>query len=217
MINPASIGSQSSLNAGGSRRTQDLVQKLLNSFTIQSRVKIQGGEEHRFIEKVRENCGPSDSVKTDRWPRSHDDCGPRSQDPTIIAHPIFIGRSGYIHVWPTIAEITINLMRPMFHLRDRRLHLMHVLLMTIRWTPVHTIDALHLMRLRPTPVKRPRVPWALHLPAPSRCHVAPPERLRGLAWSCHVSTSPQRAGQRGAATWPACHVASAWVPRATSA
>ena len=39
VINPASIGSQSSLNVGGSRRTQDLTLKLPNSFTIQSRVK----------------------------------------------------------------------------------------------------------------------------------------------------------------------------------
>ena len=66
MINPTPIGSQLSLNVGESRRTQDLAQKLLNSFMIQSRVKIQGEEEHRFIEKFRENRGPSDSVKTDR-------------------------------------------------------------------------------------------------------------------------------------------------------
>ena len=39
MINPALIGSQSSLNMGRSRRTQDLALKLPNSFTIQSRVK----------------------------------------------------------------------------------------------------------------------------------------------------------------------------------
>ena len=39
MINPAPIGSLSSLNVGGSRRTQDLDLKLVNSFTIQSRVK----------------------------------------------------------------------------------------------------------------------------------------------------------------------------------
>ena len=39
VINPALIGSQSCLNAGGSQRTQDLAWKYLNSFTIQSRVK----------------------------------------------------------------------------------------------------------------------------------------------------------------------------------
>ena len=68
MINPAPIGSQS--------RTQDLAQKLLNSFTIQSRVKFQREEEHRFIEKVRENRKLSDSVKIDRRPRLVDDHGP---------------------------------------------------------------------------------------------------------------------------------------------
>ena len=39
VINPTPIGSHSSLNAGGSRWTQDLAQILLNCFTIQSRVK----------------------------------------------------------------------------------------------------------------------------------------------------------------------------------
>ena len=39
VINPAPIGSQLSLNVGGSGRTQDLALKLLNSFTIQSRVE----------------------------------------------------------------------------------------------------------------------------------------------------------------------------------
>ena len=38
-INPAPIGSQSSRNAGGSWRTQDFTQKLLNSLTIQSKRK----------------------------------------------------------------------------------------------------------------------------------------------------------------------------------
>ena len=39
MINPAPIRSKSSLNEGGSRRTQDFSFKSLNSFMIQSRVK----------------------------------------------------------------------------------------------------------------------------------------------------------------------------------
>ena len=47
MINPASIELQSSLYAGGSRRTHDLSQKSLNSFTIQSRVK-KGREDIDF-------------------------------------------------------------------------------------------------------------------------------------------------------------------------
>ena len=63
MINPAPIGSQLSLNVGGSRRTQDPAQQSLNSFTIQSRVKKQG-EEHRFLKgKFRKNCEPFDPVK----------------------------------------------------------------------------------------------------------------------------------------------------------
>ena len=45
MINPVPIGSQSSLNVGGSQRTQDLAKKFLNYFTIQSRFEVQS-EEH---------------------------------------------------------------------------------------------------------------------------------------------------------------------------
>ena len=41
MINTTPIGSQSSLNVRGSRRTHDLAEKLLNCFTIQSRVKLR--------------------------------------------------------------------------------------------------------------------------------------------------------------------------------
>ena len=41
MINLALIGSQSNINMGGSRRTQDLAFKSLNSFMIQSRVGLQ--------------------------------------------------------------------------------------------------------------------------------------------------------------------------------
>ena len=44
VINPAPIASQLSLNAGGSRRTQDLSFKSLKSFMIQSRVKLTKGE-----------------------------------------------------------------------------------------------------------------------------------------------------------------------------
>ena len=40
VINPDLSASQLSLNAGGSRITQDLSFKSLNSFTIQSRVKF---------------------------------------------------------------------------------------------------------------------------------------------------------------------------------
>ena len=56
---------------------------------------------------------------------------------------------------------------------------------------------------------------------PSHCHVAPPGRPRGLAWSCHMSAlSPCHLG----AAWArvalprglACHVASARVPRHVS-
>ena len=39
VISPTPIASQLSLNAGGSRRIQDLSFKSLNSFTIQSRVE----------------------------------------------------------------------------------------------------------------------------------------------------------------------------------
>ena len=62
MINPALIGSQSSLNMGGSRRIQDVALKSLNSFTIQSRVKKRR-EEHRFLKEISpENLGPFDPV-----------------------------------------------------------------------------------------------------------------------------------------------------------
>ena len=52
VINSTPIGSQSSLNAGGSRRTQDLALKLLNSFTIQSRVKLKTREYIDFYREI---------------------------------------------------------------------------------------------------------------------------------------------------------------------
>ena len=57
---------------------------------------------------------------------------------------------------------------------------------------------------------------------PTHCHVAPPGRPCGLPWPCHASVPPlchlgtawaRAALRRGLA----CHVASARVPRATSA
>ena len=38
-------------------------------------------------------------------------------------------------VSPRCVESALNLTRSMFHLRDQRLRLAHVLLMTIEWTP----------------------------------------------------------------------------------
>ena len=81
VINPAPIESQSSLNAGGSRRTQDLAQKSLNSFMIQSRVLTQRKRTPFYRRKSHKNCGPSDSMKTDRQPQSCEYRGPRSHDP----------------------------------------------------------------------------------------------------------------------------------------
>ena len=52
MINSAPIGSQSSLNAGGSRRSQDLVLKSLSCFTIQSRVKKREENTSVFKEEL---------------------------------------------------------------------------------------------------------------------------------------------------------------------
>ena len=68
VINPALIGSQSSLNMGGSRRTRDFAQKLLNSFMIQSRVKIQRKNIGIYKEIMREKYMPFDTVTTDRRP-----------------------------------------------------------------------------------------------------------------------------------------------------
>ena len=65
MINPAPIGSQSSLNAGGSRRTQDFAQKSLNFFTIQSRVEIQKKNIDIYKGFQRKNRRPFDLEKTD--------------------------------------------------------------------------------------------------------------------------------------------------------
>ena len=103
---------------------------------------------------------------------------------------------------PTIAEITINLMRLTFHLYDRWLHLTHVLLMTIEWTSIHTIDAHHLMHLHPTRVKRSPVPWALHLRAPL---TLPRGSTRTLAWTRMVLPRVCATSACGSA-WR-CHVA----------
>ena len=83
MINPAPIGSQLSLNVGGSQRTEDLAQKFLNSFTIQSRVEFTKKNIDIYKRFPHEKYRPFDLVKTDRRPRSHDDRGPRSQDLAI--------------------------------------------------------------------------------------------------------------------------------------
>ena len=59
---------------------------------------------------VRENCRPSDSGKTDRRPRSRDDRGPRSHDPTItssFARPMKIGSPCYVDVSPDEAFLCI--------------------------------------------------------------------------------------------------------------
>ena len=155
--NPGPIGLQLSLDTVESWRTQDLLKKFLNFFTIRSKVKIQRRKKAFYRRKSRENRELSDSVKTDRWPRLRDGRGPRSHDPMIVSRMILIERSGCIDMLPTIDEIVINLMRPMLHLRDWRLNLMHVLLMTIGWTLVHMIYTLHLMCLYPKPMKRPCV------------------------------------------------------------
>ena len=47
-IKPTLIASQLSLNAGGSRRTQDFAPYLLNFFTNKSNVEIKTREEDRF-------------------------------------------------------------------------------------------------------------------------------------------------------------------------
>ena len=60
-------------------------------------------------------------------------------------------------VTPRCADFAINPHRPMFHLRDQRLHLEHVLLMMIGRTRVHTINAPYVTWLYPTPVVLPRV------------------------------------------------------------
>ena len=66
VINPAPIGSQSRLNVGGSWRTQDLAKKLLNSFTIQSRVK-KTREEHRFLKEILPKKRGLFNLKKLRW------------------------------------------------------------------------------------------------------------------------------------------------------
>ena len=71
MINLASI-LELSLEGRGSQRTQDFAPKLLNLFTIQSRVELQRGRTSVFIGKSRKNRGPSDSVKTNGQLRSRD-------------------------------------------------------------------------------------------------------------------------------------------------
>ena len=57
MINLAPIPSELSLNAGGSRSTEDLPRNLLNSFTNRSKVLQQKREIHAF--------------KEGNWPEDH--------------------------------------------------------------------------------------------------------------------------------------------------
>ena len=90
--------------------------KLLNLFTINQELSLQRERRTRFIEKVRENRGLSDSVKTDQQPRLPDDRGPQSHNPTVLsslACSLKIGSSRCAHVSPTIAEVAKNLERLM--------------------------------------------------------------------------------------------------------
>ena len=105
VINPALIGSQSIINMRGSQRTQDLAQKLLNCFTIQSRVMFTRGRTSFYKEIPREKLGLFHPVRVDSWPWSrdgrgpwsYDDHGPRSQD---LADLISIITSRWVHLSP---------------------------------------------------------------------------------------------------------------------
>ena len=75
MINPAPIPSELSLNAGGSRKTEDLPQNSLNSFTNRSKVEEQKRRIHAFKGKIRldvmghwSGCG---GVLHGSWKRFH--------------------------------------------------------------------------------------------------------------------------------------------------
>ena len=52
VINPAPIPSESSLNAGGTRRTKDLPRNSLNFFTSRSKVEEQRREIHALKKKI---------------------------------------------------------------------------------------------------------------------------------------------------------------------
>ena len=69
MINPTLIWSKSSLNVGGSWRTQDLSFKLLISFTIQSRLKKKTREYIGILPKKFRLFDPM--IGADWWPQSH--------------------------------------------------------------------------------------------------------------------------------------------------
>ena len=130
MINPSPIGSQSSLNVRGSRRTQDLAQKLLYCFAIQSRVK-----------RRRESLiwwEPIDGHDFMWFEFPPFRCHRRIEVSPRVAPTIAWSRDLILCVW-------------LFHLRNQRCPITHVLLMAIRWTPVHTTDALHLMHSHLTP------------------------------------------------------------------
>ena len=88
VINATPIGWQLSLNMGGSRRTHDFAKTLLNFFRFQWRVKFTKKNIDICKGFPREKRGLSDSVKTDRRPRSHDDRGTWSHDRTMQSHAV---------------------------------------------------------------------------------------------------------------------------------
>ena len=145
--NPASIGSQLSLDAGKLWWTLDLAQKLLNCFTIQSRFKIQSKNISISKRNLLENGRPFDLMKPVwaatiarmRWPMI------LQRGPTFLLSfcPFDFNRTVVMppRVTPRCGDFTITPKCPMFHLRNQQLHWTYVLLMTIGWNPVHTIDA----------------------------------------------------------------------------
>ena len=97
------------------------------------------------------------AVRSDEDRLDGHDCVRRmSHDPMTWAHVLFFFFSHLSdfdrivmtrpHVSPRCAKIAIDLRSFDVHLRDRRLQIVHVLLMTIGWTLVHTIDTLCLVR-----------------------------------------------------------------------
>ena len=118
--------------------------KLLNSFTIQSRVKKRRRRKLFYKRNNCENCGLFDSLKTDQRPWSRDDRGPRSHDPSKIACSILIGRPWCVHMTPHDHRSAIKSRAFDVHLCDRLFSFTHVPLMAIGWTRVHAIDVLYL-------------------------------------------------------------------------
>ena len=155
--NPASIWSWLSLEHRGIVMNSRYALKSLNCFTINQELLWRREYINFYKEIPREKRWPFDLLKIG-WTATIICLGwatiPRSR-PTFS----FSSRLSDLDqsISPLCAKFVMNPRPSDVHLCNRRLPFAHVFLMAIRWTLVHMINTLRLMRSHPMPAMLPRV------------------------------------------------------------